>query len=1530
MISACHAGYLLPAFHDALLASELIGNSELRALWRNLCSVECETALDLFGRKVSDDPILLTAANMISRGLPTLPSAAFEKKFADTFKRFTFSEDERGVLCSRIVSPEKEFLSLILHALHAVSPPSDEDIQLRLGKTKAAPLLKPLVPLFRQLFGNASLQLLESDEKHGYLLLPFFQPIGGVRGVRARTVAKEGGSEQSGLQSDGWFAILIAPGNAQQLQKDIAALKKAMSADFSSRKMAFDAGSLLATGEGREALQLALSPLGAARVQRALMQVLIAGGLDLAAASWTITVIERDLPCAALGIGEFRRLLQTLFTLEGKGRRVPEIDATVVAFEAFKDSKLHIQNGVRLVGKGAAISSSDVLLDVSVLHRSGERLPDIKAEAKTRVTLRTSRGNAEPGRFQLTETLAWKPLSVKGSAALDPEILQTVKSLLEDFFRVGRPTQEQLQLIDQVLQNRSFLAALPAMSGKSLLYQFAGLLQPALSFAVFPLASLVIDQREQLGSVFIDCVECLHEGLGKEARMEVRERFRNREALFLFISAEVFRNEEIDELLESIRKDKGYFAQCVIDEAQCMSDWSHEPRPLMLRAPAFMLDRMVAGKNKYVAVRFLTASNSLDVVSDLRSQLSGLGRAWSLENEQCVVMKSALWPQQQFQVAVLPSRGGDIPTLLQARQRGAADALRAQRESFGARHEQAPVSHRVPGYSASASLPTVLYCPYSSGTLGVTNRYAAGVSEAALDEALKMPGHRIGSYIGNDGGHNQVGRHGVNDAIEQSGLFRSGANSLLLATRAYGVGTHKPDIRCTMHLLPPPGVERFVQECGRGGRDRRLSLHTVMFGGEAREGESLDLRLGAAILSASASDPAREKQLIHDLMMEISFPEDSNTNRIANLVTDEFGVEVRISYWQRGLEERMYVQHEGNIFGYIDLVTQALVPEPKCPDQVLAKETIEFAFATSLDAAGGGQSLSSWVAATFAADIDDGIARQMQDFEAGSVFTLRVGYENDREPLLNQIHQVLWRQAEIEIQRKIFADVPGNNWPEFREQLILRVGRPDLFAKLDRAIEARLVNIFNMIRTRSDTERIMFRLATLGVLHDYKTHPAARRYSLRIAVRADHEIRSSLEQYLGLFLTPRQVERKLEALSSYKADTLLERCLYLLIDFSNEYCNRKQLASARLMDSLCLLAMKNDDNNLRELIEKALTAKYALPSKLPAALGTVTSRIALLEQYMLLMEEDRTGSMFENAAQLKASCELLARSFPDEPALPLLKAFAGLVFAEEKSWKSASEEFAAAFGRAASASGLQGESYLAAVSDFDMRLRRCFDDQSVAMTLSQLHDEVKRVQSKPLPAAVSVETLAAQKQSAAEQRAAEQKAAEQRAAEQRAAEQRAAEQRAAEQKAAEQKAAEQKAAEQKTAEQKTAEQKTAEQKTAEQKTTEQKTAEQRTTEPASRSSNTGLSNASGHPGGFDELDQMLAEIEGILVDIDSPRTDQQSVDLSNHTPADAARTTARTASPDRLPIPPAVDPQLLQHLKWLQMFNHSFLKHYES
>jgi len=71
-------------------------------------------------------------------------------------------------------------------------------------------------------------------------------------------------------------------------------------------------------------------------------------------------------------------------------------------------------------------------------------------------------------------------------------------------------------------------------------------------------------------------------------------------------------------------------------------------------------------------------------------------------------------------------------------------------------------------------------------------------------------------------GHKALSYHAGLDASvrqERQEQFLSGHAKIMVATIAFGMGIHKPDIRLIIHLDPPASTEAYWQEVGRAGRD---------------------------------------------------------------------------------------------------------------------------------------------------------------------------------------------------------------------------------------------------------------------------------------------------------------------------------------------------------------------------------------------------------------------------------------------------------------------------------------------------------------------------------------------------------------------------------------------------------------------------------------------------------------------------------------------------------------------------------------
>lgn len=571
-----------------------------------------------------------------------------------------------------------------------------------------------------------------------------------------------------------------------------------------------------------------------ARIQKTFIEAMISERLSLDKESLAILVIEDKTSVAQIAFDDFIELYHHLIAIT----------------QDFDDMTLPHLNVIR--EKEAKESSVyDVIIDVSIdkiCNPEKVVFSKFKAHNDCYFIVRSSATIYEDRILYTTGRIKYKPLVKRDPQGnyhkLDKEC-NNLRYFLNLIFRKEDFRPGQLPILSRALQLKSVIGLLPTGGGKSLTYQLAAMLQPSVTLVLDPLKGLMKDQYDGLTKIGIDCISYINSDITKDyAEGQKREQaLTSSQIQIMFLSPERLSIHRFREVLRSMRESNVYFAYGVIDEVHCVSEWGHDFRMAYLHLGRnlynYVLPKEVGGEYNHISLFGLTATASFDVLADVERELSG-NNYYSLEEDATIRYENTNRLELQYNVYPVNSSEidkawnvGDIKEqmLLNAiddatgkiqeiQEEKSIDEIRRrfiERENITDERKIAEV------YSTDlcTNVDDKWYTKKETNTAGIVFCLRASektnLSVPSVTETLKCHNiNRISTYKGGD------------DTSCQDDFLSSKTN-LMVATKAFGMGIDKPNVRLTIHLNYPGSLESFVQEAGRAGRDKKMALATIMY-----------------------------------------------------------------------------------------------------------------------------------------------------------------------------------------------------------------------------------------------------------------------------------------------------------------------------------------------------------------------------------------------------------------------------------------------------------------------------------------------------------------------------------------------------------------------------------------------------------------------------------------------------------------------------------------------------------------------------
>ena len=321
-------------------------------------------------------------------------------------------------------------------------------------------------------------------------------------------------------------------------------------------------------------------------------------------------------------------------------------------------------------------------------------------------------------------------------------------------FQGFRSNQEDI-VCNAFNTKKAVIGILPTGAGKSICYQFVGMLTPGLTLVISPLKSLMEDQCDNL---YRDHLISAATYINSETSKSQKNLFYENKCKFVYISPERFFNPEFKEFFT---KNAHNISQIVVDEVHCLSEWGHDFRTSYLLLFNFLKQSGLSNNTFLIGT---TATASLQVINDIVVEFTKLNKV--VVTEQSDTMSR---PELKFGIYAVKS------------QEDRANIISSKVRKNLSNNEQ-----------------TVVFYPFAKSLEDLKNKIE--LSDEETDSVATF--------------HSKTPNQS-----EIISKLKTGQIKALVATTAFGMGIDVKHIRHTIHYCIGQSVESIYQEMGRAGRD---------------------------------------------------------------------------------------------------------------------------------------------------------------------------------------------------------------------------------------------------------------------------------------------------------------------------------------------------------------------------------------------------------------------------------------------------------------------------------------------------------------------------------------------------------------------------------------------------------------------------------------------------------------------------------------------------------------------------------------
>jgi len=1296
------AGYFLNSIFDLFLNQS--GKDKVEKIVHQLCHFQLETSDDLEHQKVEYVSEIKAINNIVTRGTPTLPSVYIEDLLATTF-----GANKRELSKQNHISyPFKDdaLAEEIYRALHIIDPRINKENQTvnleeKWKEKNSRFKLDFKYSLVPEYLGKAFIQLIEEDRSYNSLikstaynqsisdLKENFEPILDKKSQFVLEMPYEHqGSKGMTIELDDTPTDTKYDHEIEQLkQKFCAKLDLSTPLVIDTQQMAesssilrplidftyneyFDTieknyrSPLYKSTEGLQALQYALTPIAVARIEKVVVEYLLSAKLSLKDPVWNIAIIERDVPCAHLAFQDLKLHFEKLFALKGEKFSFPEIKLNIFRTKEFKNAKLNViyPGNIKLIENFNSETEYDLLIDVSVLQRIGIINKPYESKTKNKAIVRSIKSiNSETNIYTDKAIRYLDIFSKRKIEKIKDGARSSLKYFLKNIFRKDVFLSGQIELINEVLQKKNTLGLLPTGGGKTIAYQLATFLQPGVSIIINPIMSVMTDQLMGLKKAGINNVISINSSLKSTEDLELQlSLLENGSCLFAFISPDFLRKKELRNVCYVMEHNRVYISQFVIDEAHCISEWSHDFRPFYSKLGELKLQLFKNKTKQDIPTLALSSTAGYACLNDLEKELQ-------ISDESII---EAADNEAKLKFKIIDTTSNQIK----------ADMNLEQIENLVGGRKQVHFSFLVKelfpeNKDSNERQDTVIFCPTAYGKTGVSDKFSDGLADKLSNNFENL---KIGRFWGTtDDGSDNVPLYDARKSEKNYTKFINNQLDILVSTSAFGIGTNKPDIRNIIYFSPPSSVEGFIQQSYRAGRDGKTTSCSVVIDKQEflvsetdpvfsylPEGKcNFDKYLAYNEIFRKYKGKVKELTIINELLQGINSPIVNYKDIIGQELKNEYQIDVELDLQPEGAPNRLYLNQNDKTYGYVDLIKLKVNAEESGFEQNLSEELLQF---TSNElykrSFGSKEYVETLNQKVYNAEVK-GIIADTNKLKVGGVKEVLIPFENNT---IGEISKLLVKEISASFNKRKIREfyISSNSFESF----INKINQVKSISKKQKVVE-QTSKLYADVRLKPDTQLAIYRLAKLGFIEDYLIDELNHQFIVKAKKQNKEAYLLKLYSIFDNFLLREKAVEYKMALSKTEEDEIC-KAVNSYLDFCYDYIVQERFNSVDTLHEILAQIPENKsvsqeiNRHIKSFFDNYFKAKYSNPY-----FGSVTgnSKLNSTAQDFTIIKNylDKMGVLKGNWLHLKKSTKVVSGQLPDNYIPYLLGAYTDLAYGEK-------------------------------------------------------------------------------------------------------------------------------------------------------------------------------------------------------------------------------------------------------------------------